>query len=425
MARYPGLVRSVYTGLQSKAFRELPEQRLWDLKEAAQAFGKNAGQTFAARPSQDDRVREFRTLVTDAFKQDAEAALFLNNEVVPRLAALDTPSEWDHIAWWIAYGKWPEPPGIHIPDGVGITFGKRFVEQPSEFSDRFNVYRLMLLTPSSISVDQELFNLWKESYVDRRTAPDPSPRLALPTVGLSISAEAGVAAAAPILVLFQLLFLVHWERRHPSINAADLEAFAFPSYACPSDPLNGPMPKTLGEVVQRLVWTLFLIFPTALLTVGLLSRYDIIYPLVYFGNGKTMTLFLAEQWARSEDFASSTLDWIAFACLALSALAVLSITQSRVAREARVTRWRVVSLVGWLVAITAAVACVRTTLSAFDAAIAPLANASDVHFKMHYLAAFGVFWSVCVGVACQRRARFLALLSVAGFAVFVLHFVPL
>ena len=137
-----------------------------------------------------------------------------------------------------------------------------------------------------------------------------------------------------------------------------------------------------------------------------------------------MTLFQAELSARSEDFASATLDWITFACVILSALTVLSITQPRVPRETRPTRRRVVALVGWLVAIMAAAACVRTTWSAFDAYIAPLANASVVHFRMHYLAAFGILSSVCVGVACQRRARFLALLSVIGLAVFVLYFVP-
>jgi hypothetical protein len=72
----------------------------------------------------------------------------------------------------------------------------------------------------------------------------------------------------------------------------------------------------------------------------------------------------------------------------------------------------------------AAAACVGITWCAFSAYIAPIANASDVHFKMYYLAAFGIFSSVWVGVACQRRARFLVLLSVAGLAVFVLHFVP-
>src|SRR6185503_1510903 len=114
------------------------------------------------------------------------AALFLNNEIVPRLAALDAPSEWHQIAWWVANGQWPERGGGYTDEGVGITFGKRFVEQPSEFSDRFNVYRLMLITPSPISPDQELFNLWKGSYADRQTTSDPSPRIALPTVGLSI-----------------------------------------------------------------------------------------------------------------------------------------------------------------------------------------------------------------------------------------------
>ena len=79
---------------------------------------------------------------------------------------------------------------------------------------------------------------------------------------------------------------------------------------------------------------------------------------------------------------------------------------------------------GWSAAVAMAVACVWITLSAFQALIAPLANASGVQFRMHYLAAFGVFWSLYFGVACQRRARLALLFSLAGLAGFALHFVP-
>lgn len=425
-ARYPGLVRRVRSGPNSWTLIGLPEQRLWEIEEASHVFGEKAGQAFAAWPSQDDRVREFRTLVTQAFKSDGEAALYLNNEVVPKLVAIDTPAEWDRIAWWIANGQWPEPSGGVTGDGgPGVTFGKRLGELPSEFSDRFYVYRLMRLAPHPLSADQELFNLWKESYIEQRISATQSPRLAVPSYGLSISAEAVVAAAAPILVLFQLLFLVHWERRSiPS--TADLGTFAFPSYACPSDPLNGPAPKTLGEVVQRLVWALFLVLPIGLLAVGLLTRYDILYPLDYFGNPMTTTLFQAEMQARSEDLASSIIDWITFACITLSALTVLSITQSRSTLKVPSTRaWRLVALGGWFIAVVSATSCIYATWSAFNTSIAPLVNASEVSLRVHYLSAFGLLWSLCFGVACQRRARFLALLSLAGLAVFVLHFVKL
>src|SRR5678815_5486725 len=94
-------------------------------------------------------------------------------------------------------------------------------------------------------------------------------------------------------------------------------------------------------------------------------------------------------------------------------MTVLSITRSRSALKGTSTPGgRVLTLGGWLIAIIAAIICIRTTRSAFNAYIAPLANASDVHFTMHYLAAFGVLWSLCLGVACHRRARLLAMLSI-------------
>ena len=366
-------------------------------------------------------MREFRTLVTQAL-DNSEVALFLSNEVVPKLAAIDSASEWNQIAWWIADGTWPESGGSFTGSGVGVTFGKRLID-PSESEDHFYVYRLMLKAPNS-RLDEELFNLWKESYSNQRTSAAPSPGVTLPLLGMSISAEAVVAGAAPILVLLQLLFLVHWEKRS-SVGPTDRDAFAFPSFACPNDPLNGPIPKTLGEAAQRLVWILFLILPTSLLAIGALSRYDILYPLGYFGNEGTMTLFEAELSARSEDVVSSTLDWVTLTCTALSAMTVLSITRSRLALAGTSTLGqRAITFGGWLIAIIAAIICIRTTRSAFNAYIAPLANASAVHFKMHYLTAFGVLWSLYLGVACHRRARLLAILSIAGLAAFVLHFVP-
>lgn len=423
-ARYTNLVRSIPTGPNGRAFLKIPDQRLWALRTAAHEFGEGATKIFLTHSLQEDRAREFRSLVTKAYKDDAEAARFLNTEVVSRLVAIDSPPEWDRIAWWVAHGVWPDPPGMHVGSGTGVTFKTRLAEPSSDDdADRFYVYRLVRFTPDLISADRALVTLWQQSYVEQRTAGTAPPGVSLPGLGLSLSAEAIVAGAAPALLLLQLIFLVHRERQL-SIAAPDTDAFAFPSYACPSDPLCGPIPRTLAEAVQRFVWTLFLLLPTSLFSVGLLTRYDLLFPLGYFNGPSTDTFFKAEEQARAADMVSSVIDWVTFACIALSTLALLSITRQRLTPSDRPKVERAITIGGWIVAVGTAVACVVTTLWAFAAYIAPLANASDVPFRMQYLVGFGVLWSLFLGIACQRRARLVGLISLAGLAVFALHFVP-
>ena len=244
-ARYPSLVRSIPTGASSRTFLKIADKRLWALRKAAYEFGENAAKAFLAHSSLDDRAREFRSLVTTAYRDDAEAALFLNTEVVPRLATIDSRPEWDRIAWWIADGEWPTPGGTHSSSGPGVTFGTRLRDPQTELEDRFYAHRLLLFAPDLDSADKALVAFWQQSYAEQWTVGATAPPgVSLPAVGLSLSAEAIVAGAAPVLLMFQLVFLVHWERQL-SIAPPGTDTFAFPAYACPSDPLRGPMPNTL------------------------------------------------------------------------------------------------------------------------------------------------------------------------------------
>jgi len=421
--RYPNLIRIVPTGPNRSVFLKIPDERASALHTDAHAFGMNATKAFLSESSPDERARKLQSLVSLAYRSDTEAALFLNTEVVPRLATIDSRSEWNKIAWWIASGEWPDPGGLTTPPGHGVTFSERFADPHFEFYDRYYVYDLLQFAPDLDSADKALVTIWQQSYAEQRTDVAP-PGVSLPVLGLSMPIEAIALGAAPVLLLFQLVFLVHWVRQW-SILPPGTDTFAFPAYACPSDPLRGPMPRTLADAAQRLIWMLFLALPTALISIGLLTRYDLVYPLGYFRGGSAETFFGVEQWARDTDVLSSCIDWVTLACVAVSALAVLNITRQRHAPGEYRKQNRTATLLGWSAAVAMAIACVWTTLSAFQALIAPLANASDVQFKMHYLAAFGVLWSLYFGIACQRRARLAMFFSIAGLVGFALHFIPI
>jgi hypothetical protein len=422
--KYPTLVRSVPTGGHSRSFLPLSDERVWKITEYGDRFGEKAARAFALSSIFSERVDALATAVSDEYQGDPEVALFLRSEVITRFAALDAANEWDRIAWWIAYGTWPQPIGSHVDIGPGVTFGQRVKEEPSEFSRRFHVYQLLLFAPDPSTQERELFDLWKQSYAEQATSAIMSQRLAIPMVGLSISADAVVGLAAPILLVLQFMFLMHWEHRATDSEHRTERYDVFPSYGSPDDPLEAPAPRTLSDVVRRSVWALFLLFPTLLFAIGVLTRYDIVYPIGYFGGYQRMTMFAAELQARSKDLVSDVLDWVTFTCMIMSVFAVFIITNPRISSSAISPDRRRVGLI-WLAAAVSALTCVSATVVAFEYYVAPLANASDVNFQMHYLAGFGVFWSAALGVSLTHRARFLMALAIAGLALFVCHFIPL
>jgi hypothetical protein len=420
--KYPGLVRRVPLGKGTWGFSPMPEARRERLITAVRSFGEKAAAVFPAGETVADRLPPLRAAVAVAFEGDREAASFISAEIAPKLAALDAPAEWRQIAWWISGGEWPSSGGSHGTGGPGgVTFGVRVTEEPTEGDDQFYAYRLLRFTPVPQSADQELFDLWKQSYFDRHSSAT-EPSLAIPTFGFSVSADTAVGMAAPILVLLQLMFLMYWERSN-SATSSDFAGFAFPSYDCPNDPLDGPFPATPGEMFQRLVWALFLMLPTCLFAVGLLTRYDLHYPLGYF-KGSTTTFFAAEMWSRTGDAVSYLMDWMTLICLALSVITILRIARRRFFPPRNFPSERTTAIFAFVVALACAWACVYATRLAFDTVVAPISNASSVPRNMGYLAAFGVVWSVSIGLAIKQRARFLGLISIMGLTVFALHFVP-
>jgi hypothetical protein len=423
--RYPTLARTVPVGSHSKAraYVDIAPERLSAFNEAARVFGGRAAAVFAIHSVSSDRSHELAKIAAETFAHDKEAALFVATEVVPRLAEIDMPSQWDQVAWWIAFDRWPEPGGMHNDGMPGITYGERIKELPSEFSLRFHAYRLILYTLPPSSPDQALFQLWQPSDTDLPASEFASPRIGVPTIGLSVPAETIVAIATPLLTLLQLIFLVHWSQRTRH-EVPGTDAFAFPLYGSPHDPLDGPVPQTLAAVVQRFLWFSFLVLPLGLLSIGVLSRYDVTYPMLYFGTWHKTTLFAAELQARSEDLMSTIVDLVTFVCLALSAIVVSIITRARTATiSARLTLNRAQSM---SIAVILSFICIYVTWGTFKVYTAPLGNPEDVHFsKMHYLMAFGILCSVWSGIGYYRRARLVTLLAIAGLAVFAAHFVPI
>src|ERR1019366_10073270 len=182
--RYPDLVQSTYIGQKSKAFLKMPDGRDLSLQTDAYKFGENAAKAFSAQSSPDDRAEEFRSLITAAYRDDTEAALFLNTDVVPRLATIDSRAEWNEIAWWIASGDWFAPNSIGTPSAHGVTFAARFADPQYQDDDRSYVYHILRFAPDLDSADHALLTIWQQSYAEQETTV-AQPSASLPMLGLS------------------------------------------------------------------------------------------------------------------------------------------------------------------------------------------------------------------------------------------------
>lgn len=415
----------VSSGLDSYCFLEFPRKvikkpDLWENKKFCDELGKEAISILASYSEPDDRLREFKALIAEVFAENPEYVEYLNRVVSPVLAKIDTPESFEDIAFWVAFENRSNGPFIRGPD-VSITFGKQFYDRQKS-DERSHIYQLMMTfskQSSSLSkqssVDEELFNLWKQAYEEKRASTEPFPGVSF--FGLSISADSVVFGIAPILTVLQLIFLIYWEKRHTYLSNNKV-VFTFPNFACPNDPLAGSRPHTLGEAAQRFLWLLFLILPVCLLAIGLLTRYDLSYLLLddsnYFFSGLSDTLFETQNHDRSRDWLSFFWDWVIFACLILSMLTVSQITKSKSKKKPRSkAAIRVVNAAAFICGTVFIILSYRS----FEKQIG-LTN-------MLYLVAFGCLCAVFFAVGFRRRSRLLMFLSAVGAALFLIHFIPL
>ncbi len=112
---------------------------------------------------------------------------------------------------------------------------------------------------------------WQKAWERADASLLNPPGSAISTYGVKLDLNDILAIAALALAMLQSVFFVYWSKDAAASNRLPI----FPAFAAPSDPLARPAPKSLAEVLERLIWAVYLILPPAILAIGFLARYDL------------------------------------------------------------------------------------------------------------------------------------------------------
>lgn len=375
------------------------------LRDQLFAFGRAAAAAFKQTNRHDTRLSLLAASLSTAVPD--EGARTVLKPILPPLSQIDSPDEWSAIVNWLVYAVWPPHGGMSgfNPGERVVSYAERVAPGVDPRMDRDRdshaLYWSLRYTKGLPEADELLRIRWARANDDMHRASPIRSQLSLPGIGASsLRIEDLLTSTAPVLLFFQTLFWIYWERRVQKTQTGD-RLFLFPAFQCPDDPLAPPTPHSLTEAAQRAIWLLFLILPTLILTMGVLNRYDVVRILDY---GGWITLLIAN---RSYDGLSLSIDAITVACLALSVEIVASITTSRIAGQS--SRMKLMFTVT-LILILLLLPLSRTTCF--------WQNHTSHSLGLLLELAFGAVWFRALYKSLLGRARLLGVLSISGIVLY-------
>ena len=395
---------------------------LFELMSSASKFGALSAQIVSGEHDSARRTARLNAAVAETFTNE-EARGFLEKTVVGPLSRIDDMAEWPvHTKCaWIVYGEWPPAGGIHGGPAHGITYLQRFLLPPDKDDEKVFICDVLSGTKDLTEVEKVLDAHWQEAYASVKSTPTGDPQIGVPGGGMSLRATDLVMLGGPILVVVQALFAVFWVRywAHQMNQKQATTPFLFPAFASPVDPLDGPMPRTLADVTQRLTWLLCLVLPAAVLSFAIITRYDLsVFTNDWLPAGTPLLARVSSQ--RQYDSLSVLLDVINVFALVASLMAMIQITTANrvpttVGSGTRTIRWAAV-FVAFLLA--ASVWLWSTNWELYDTSMI-----GDYLRNSVYWVSFGLTWLLVLLVSFSSRARLPLVVSLFGLLLFFAMFI--
>jgi hypothetical protein len=303
------------------------------------AFGEAAASIFSRSKDSDSRRRLLASAVDKNFGSDAAREL-RGFGVVQAMSTIEQSEEWPGVVEWIVFSAWPGGGVGSNPNPRLVTYGQRFGPAPSTVDREFRLSDLLIVT-GRLKAESVLQSEWERASSLYEEATALVPRVAVPGAGLSLPVDDLLMLVAPVLIFFQALYLVFWERQNAVRSKAaaggraesEYAVFGFPVFGCANDPLTRTPSSGLSESIQRSVYLVFLALPTLILLVGVLTRFDLVTPAENLDLGAA---YLKQNYGglgigllcarRGGDLLSRCLDLLCLGCLALSLLIITRIT---------------------------------------------------------------------------------------------------
>lgn len=395
---------------------------LFELMRSAGEFGGLSAQIIRDEHDSARRIALLNAAVAKTFTNE-EARSFLEKTVVGPLSRIDEMAEWPvrTKSAWVIFGEWPPGGGGGTAPRAPTTYSERFLPPSDNADEKRFLYEALGAMKDLTEVEKVLDAHWQEAYTILKSTPTGDPQIGVPGGGMSLRASDLVMLGGPLLVVVQALFAVFWVR-YWALQTNQKQAtmpFIFPAFASPVDPLDGPMPRTLADVTQRLTWLLCLVLPAAVLSFAIITRYD----LSVFTNDwlPVGTPLLAGVFSlRRYDSLSVLLDVVNVLALVASLLAMIQITTANrvpttVGSGTRAIRWAAV-FVAFLLA--ASVWLWSTNWERYDTSMI-----GDSLRNLVYWVSFGLIWLLVLLVSFSSRARLPLVVSLFGLLLFFAMFI--
>jgi len=411
-----------------------------ELAEAASGLGYRSAEILKKEPDPDNRIPLLRTVIAEMFTH-SEARSFLQRDVVEALAHIDNPDQWSphRRASWIVYGQWPPVESALISPPPGGSYRKRYFSAPDEASEKRFLFRLVASTADPAQLNVTLENYWRDAFERLKTIPTGDRQIGIPGSAVALNVTDVVMLGGPVLVLVQAFFAIFWSRYFLTVNRVHDQAvappFIFPVFGNPVDPLHGPIPKTVADVTQRAVWLFSLMIPAIVLSLALLTRYDLSGVRLQrtdYGSELPMNTMHRGEWLpenapalarlsalREHDALSIGLDALNMVALLASLLLMIEITTANrsITSSPRHRYLAIGCFLLWLVSLW--LWAVR--LDDFSPLLFRAMSPAD----LVYWLSFALVWLTAAFAASSRGARLPFLTAVAGLFLIVVLASPI
>lgn len=304
---------------QSEAFDSI-------LRES-EMFGSKCEELFSTVSDSSKRLLELGSIV-DSFFTNNSVKFYLRKYIIKDLNQIYTSAKWHRIISWIIYEDWPATGGGFGISGPVISYTSRFDDYSSIESKKYHLYLQLLLMTDKDSVEVLLKNEWENSFLNKEKHHLETPKLSIASIGFNIGIDDVLLAVGPVLLFFQILFLIYWQKEKQILvlNKTIEQEFVFPDFKITGGPFSREKYKSsISNFFTNLIWSIFLILPLAILFFGFISRYDIVSIERYPHDPDSLLKTILEY--KSTDNISILIDALNLVCLFISITIILFITK--------------------------------------------------------------------------------------------------
>jgi len=355
-------------------------------------------------------------------------------QIVPWLSSNAVWPHWLSVRWVVrgsfsneGDGGGGDGGGDGFPSSVSSYIGRLNWVHPSEVPRKQILSRQLLYTTGFSEAKQRLLSEWQVAWERLREKPDTGYQTAVEAYGIRLGLIEFPIIGGVLLVFLQVIFfLVSCKEKHNIEETRNIvQSFEFPTFGSPKDPLDPPRAKSLEHVLERAVWAAYLLMPISVMTIGLLTRYDLT-------NSRLLTPWYitlsAEKFWPSIWFAprsyelSLGFDYLHLAALALAVGVTWGLTsQHKQTRDDKPSRNRVVLTicVGFL--LTAAVFYRWLEVTGFFLVeMEPYRSLiyRDYPASSGFSVIYGCIWALTLTLAILKSRRFMAAISIAALMMF-------